>query len=333
MSWTTLVMLAVAAACGCAAIVPLVRRLAFRVGAVDVPDERRVHRDPTPRLGGLAVIFGFGAAVTIAVATGVLVSGGTGQPDLLALLAGGLIVLAVGVLDDVRSLRPGIKLAAEIAAASIVVYVGGCRIGGLSGPGEIVVGLGSLAAPFTVVWIVLVTNALNLVDGIDGLASGTGVIILGAIAVIALGFEMPLVATLAALGAGACAGFLVHNFHPATIFLGDSGSLSIGFGIGVLSTYARAKGTTGAITLATLLIVALPLGDAFWAMNRRYFRGLSPQSLRSHLAGFSRMFEPDRNHLHHRLLRAGLGQRAATYALYAIQVIACACAIYLLVRS
>jgi UDP-GlcNAc:undecaprenyl-phosphate GlcNAc-1-phosphate transferase len=178
-----------------------------------------------------------------------------------------------------------------------------------------------------------VTNALNLIDGIDGLATGTAVIALVTVAVIARGFGFTNVAALAAILAGACLGFLVFNFHPASIFLGDSGSLFIGFALGVLSSYARAKGTTGAITLATLLIVALPLGDTFTAVTRRYFNGLAPHSPRSHLAAFGRIFKPDSNHLHHRLLRAGLGQRAATYFLYGIQAIACAYAVYLLVRG
>src|SRR5262249_5713412 len=155
---------------------------------------------------------------------------------------------------------------------------------------------------------------------------------LGSVAIIAQGFDFPTIAVLAAVLAGACAGFLVHNFHPATIFLGDSGSLFIGFSIGVLSSYARAKGTTGAITFATLLIVALPLGDTLTAIGRRYLKGLAAHSLRSHIAGLGRIFQPDTNPLHDRLLRAGLGQRGATYALYIIQAIACAYAIYLLVR-
>jgi UDP-GlcNAc:undecaprenyl-phosphate/decaprenyl-phosphate GlcNAc-1-phosphate transferase len=239
--------------------------------------------------------------------------------------------MAVGAIDDVRRLGPYIKLAVEIAAAVLVVYLGDCRITGISGLSG-VLELGDLAAPFTVIWIVLLTNAVNLIDGIDGLAAGTSALALLSVAVIARGFDYTTVATLAAILAGSCAGFLVHNFHPASIFLGDSGSLFIGFSIGVLSSYARAKGTTGAIAFATLLIVALPLGDTVTAIGRRYLKGLTAHSLRSHVAGFSRIFQPDNNHLHHRLLRAGLGQRGATYALYLIQAIACAYAIYLLVR-
>jgi UDP-GlcNAc:undecaprenyl-phosphate GlcNAc-1-phosphate transferase len=127
-------------------------------------------------------------------------------------------------------------------------------------------------------------------------------------------------------------GFLAFNLHPASIFLGDAGSLFLGFSIAVLATYARAKESTGAITIGTLLIVALPVGDTLFAIRRRYFQGLAVASPRSHLAGLSRVFQPDRNHIHHRLLRVGFGQRAAAWALYGIQAIACAYAIYLLVK-
>ena len=330
MTWLVLAAWAGASAVACAALVPLARRLAFGWGAVDVPDERHQHRRTTARLGGLAVFAAFAVVVALLGLSGRL-AGGAGQPNLPLFLVAAALVVAVGAVDDVRRLRPQVKLAVEVVAALVVVYGGDCRITGISSPGGLL-DLGWLGGPFTVLWIVVVTNAVNLIDGIDGLAAGTSVLALASVAVIARGFDFATVAMLATVLAGACAGFLVHNFHPATIFLGDSGSLFIGFSIGVLSSYARAKGTTGAITFATLLLVALPLGDTVTAIGRRYFKGLAAHSLRSHLAGLSRIFEPDNNHLHHRLLRAGLGQRGATYALYVIQAIACAYAIYLLVR-
>jgi UDP-GlcNAc:undecaprenyl-phosphate GlcNAc-1-phosphate transferase len=255
------------------------------------------------------------------------------SPSLLPFVAGALVVVGVGLVDDVRRLRPHVKLLFEVAAAAIVVYVGDCRIVGVSAPVGDVLYLGWMAGPLTILWIVLVTNAINLIDGIDGLAAGSAAISFVTVAVIALGFGYGNVAALAGILAGACLGFLVFNSHPASIFLGDSGSLFLGFSLGVLSSYAGAKGTTGAITLATLLIVAFPIGDMLLAVQRRYFRGLAPRSFRSHFAGIGRIFEPDRNHLHHQLLRAGLNQRAAAYALYSIQVIACAYAVYLLVRG
>ena len=329
MSLVALLGLAAVAALACALLTPLVRRQAAAWRAVDLPDERRVHHTPTPRLGGLAVFVAFLCALGAAALAGVLPAGGH-RPDLLAFLAGAALVLVLGTVDDFHRLRPAVKLGVELVAAALVVYGGGARVTGLSGMGG-VVALGALSAPLTILWIVLVTNALNLVDGIDGLAAGAATISFAAVAVIAHGFGIDGVTVLAAILAGACAGFLVHNFHPATIFLGDSGSLFLGFALGVLSTHARAKGATGAITLATLLVVALPVGDVLLAVQRRYLAGLRPASPRSHLAGLRRIFEADRNHLHHRLLRAGLGQRAAVVALYAIQVAACAYAVYLVV--
>jgi UDP-GlcNAc:undecaprenyl-phosphate GlcNAc-1-phosphate transferase len=322
-------LLAASAALFCSLLVPLSRKLAVAMGAVDLPDERRVHRVPTPRLGGVAVFLAVMITLAGAVAVGAVSSS---RASLVPFIAGALLVLAVGLADDVRRLRPHVKLAVELVAAAVVVYAGDVRIQGVSGPGGGVLFLGWLAGPLTVVWIVLVTNAMNLIDGIDGLAAGSAAISFVTVGVIAMGFGYHAIAGLAGILAGACLGFLVFNSHPASIFLGDSGSLFLGFSLGVLSSQAGAKGTTGAITLATLLIVAFPIGDMLLAVQRRYMRGLSPGSVRSHVAGLGRIFQPDRNHLHHRLLRAGLGQRGAAFALYAIQVIACAYAVYLLVR-
>jgi UDP-GlcNAc:undecaprenyl-phosphate GlcNAc-1-phosphate transferase len=324
-------MLAGAAALASVALVPLVRRLAIACGAVDVPDERRILLRPTPRLGGAAIFLACVLVIGVAAGAGTL-SLRIAPPRVLAFLCGALLVAGIGAVDDFHRLRPHVKLAVELCAALIVVCAGSCRIAGISVPGG-VLALGPWAVPFTIVWIVLVTNALNLIDGIDGLAAGTAAIALLTVAVIARGFGFPLVAAFAATIVGACLGFLVFNLHPASIFLGDSGSLFLGFSIGVLSAYARAKESTGAITIGTLLIVALPLGDTLFAVPRRYFQGLAFHSLRSHVAGLTRVFQPDRNHIHHRLLRVGFGQRAAAWALYGIQALACGYALYLLVNK
>ena len=318
--------LATVAALVAALLVPLVRRAAVRWGAIDVPDERRVLVRPTPRLGGVAIFLGFLLVMAGGAATGHIALG-QAPPRVPAFLIGALL----GAVDDVRRLRPHVKLAVEIIAALVVVYGGGCRVASISVPGG-EVALGAIGAPATVVWIVFVTNALNLIDGIDGLAAGTAAIALFTVVVIARGFDYPTVAALAAILVGGCLGFLVFNLHPASIFLGDAGSLFLGFSIAVLATYARAKESTGAVTIGTLLIVALPVGDTLFAIRRRYFQGLTVRSPRSHLAGLTRVFQPDRNHIHHRLLRIGFGQRSTAWALYTIQALACAYAIYLLVK-
>lgn len=331
MDLRTLAVLAAAAALVSALLVPLVRWAAVRWGAVDVPDERRVLTRPTPRLGGLAIFVGFLLVLVGGAAAG-WISLGARPPVVPAFLGGALLVVMVGVADDLRRLPPHVKLAGEIVAALVVVYAGGCRVVGVSIPGGGALSLGVWGAPATVVWIVFVTNALNLIDGIDGLAAGTAAIAFVTVVVIARGFSYPTVAAFAAILVGGCVGFLVFNLHPASIFLGDTGSLFLGFALAVLATYARAKESTGAITIGTLLIVALPVGDTLLAIRRRYFRGLAVANPRSHLAALTRVFQADRNHIHHRLLRAGLGQRSAAWALYAIQALACAYAIYLLVK-
>src|SRR5262249_34151827 len=242
---TILILWAVTAAVASATLVPLARRAAFAVGAIDVPDERHQHRAATARLRGLAVFGAFTLVVIVLLATGRV----DGTSFSLPIFFGSaILVLGTGALDDVRRLRAHVKLLVEVGAALVVVYGGHIRITGISSPGG-VVDLGWLAGPFTVLWIVLVTHAITPLGSLDGLAAGTSILALGSVAIIAQGFDFTTVAVLAAVLAGACAGFLVHNFHPATIFLGDSGSLFIGFSIGVLSSYARAKGTTGAITI------------------------------------------------------------------------------------
>jgi UDP-GlcNAc:undecaprenyl-phosphate GlcNAc-1-phosphate transferase len=326
---TDLILLSTVSAATCAALVPFVRRAAVGLGAIDRPDARRVHDRPTPRMGGVAIFGAFVATLGLAAALGETIEGASrwNPRGALAFAMGATIVFAAGVLDDIRGLRPRTKLFLEFLAASLIAWLGGARVSGISAPGG-EVALGALAAPVTVLWIVTITNAVNLIDGIDGLATGLSAIALGTVLVLAFP-EHESVAILAAILVGACAGFLFYNFHPATIFLGDSGSLFLGFALGVLSTYGKAKSATGALTVATLLIVGLPLGDTLWAIARRYLRGLEPGSARSHREALGRIFEPDRNHIHHRLMRAGLGQRGATYALYAVEAAGCAVAIYL----
>lgn len=324
-----LYLLVVASGVASALLVPLVRRFALAHGVVDRPDGRRVNLESTPRLGGVALFLACGIVLGLAWLLGsnlgdavrVNPSGAAG------FVLGVSLVFATGVVDDVVGLRPRTKLLFQVVAASLVVAYGGCRMSALSLPGG-PVELGVLGAPLTVLWIVTLTNAVNLMDGLDGLAAGVAAIALGAIVVIASPAHGS-VAVVAAVLLGACIGFLAHNFQPASIFMGDSGSLFLGFSLGVLSTYASAKTATGAITLVPVLIVALPLADTFWTMARRYGRGLVPISARSHLAGIARIFVPDRQHIHHRLVRAGLDPRSAIHVLYGIQGAACAGAIYL----
>jgi UDP-GlcNAc:undecaprenyl-phosphate GlcNAc-1-phosphate transferase len=328
-SGPSLILLAAASALLCALLVPFVRRWAVAHGVVDLPDERRVHKTPCPRLGGVAVfatVSFFG--VLIALFHWKIQAAAEVNPGGIAGFAlGGLIVFATGVWDDVKSLRPAVKLAAETAAAALVVTSGACLATRLSIPWHGAIELGPLAVPLTIGWIVLVTNAVNLLDGMDGLASGVVAIALATI-VFLVGNEHPSVTLVATIVIGAAVGFLLHNAHPATIFLGDSGSLFLGFLLAVLSTYAKSKAATGMLTFVPVLVVGLPVSDALWAVLRRYARGLVPASARSHVAGVARIFVPDRNHVHHRLLRAGLSQHQAAAILYGLQAFACLLAVY-----
>jgi UDP-GlcNAc:undecaprenyl-phosphate GlcNAc-1-phosphate transferase len=326
MIWNYLILCLIAAAT-CAAIVPLVKRLAVSLGAVDQPGGRRSHSSPIPRMGGVAIFLAFMLTLGIAwFASGHIQAAHDVNPRGVWAFAGAAcLIFTVGIVDDVRALRARTKLLFQIAAAVIVVWLGGCRIGGLTVPGG-TLDMGGLGIPLTVFWIVLITNAVNLLDGLDGLAAGVVAIALTAVVAIT-DLQHASVAIVAVIVIGACIGFLVHNSHPATIFMGDSGSLFLGFSLAVLSTYANAKTATGAVTLP-FLIAALPLADTVWAIVRRYVRGLVPVSLRAHAVALKRIFVADRKHIHHRLIDAGLSQRQAVYVLYGIQAVICVAAIY-----
>jgi len=229
-------------------LTPLARGLARRLGITDTPDARRVHQHPTPRGGGIAVA----AAVAAALALSCGAPSGPG----LWVLAGGALLLAVGAVDDVVSLRVETKLAAQVVAAVLAV-AGGLRFELLGLPALLEAGL-------TVVWIVLITNAFNLTDGLDGLVAGVGVIALLAFGGIVLHAGNAALAIPALALAGALVGFLAYNFHPATIFLGDSGSLLIGYALAVLTlTHPGARTVR---PLVACLLVAVPATDTLLAI-------------------------------------------------------------------
>jgi UDP-GlcNAc:undecaprenyl-phosphate GlcNAc-1-phosphate transferase len=289
---------------------PLMRRIGFAIGAVDRPGHRKVHASDVSRLGGVAVWGAVSCAVVIAAATGVLddetfVRVRVTWP--LLATGAGLLVL-VGIVDDVRGLRARTKLLAQCVAASLVV-VAGCVIREATNPiTGTSVGLGVFAVPVTLLWVIGVTNALNLIDGLDGLAAGVGLIVSGTLCLIAFTSGRPDVAMLAGILAGALVGFLYFNFNPATIFLGDSGSLFLGYALAVLSLESAHKGATAVLVLAPILALGVPLMDTSLTVVRRL---LSSGSL----------MQPDRDHIHHRLIALGLSHRRAVLVLYA----ACLC--------
>jgi len=306
------ILLAALAATIALAMTPLVRRLALRVGAVDQPGMRRVHVAPRPRLGGLAVAAGVAGATLVgkvvggALTTSALEDGAR----MWGMGAGALLVLAVGVVDDIRGVSPATKLAAQIVAAGLAL-AGGYHVGGVTNPftGTYVV-FGGVGALLTIAWVVAVTNAFNLIDGLDGLAAGVALI--SAVPLLTIAWiegRLDVVPLWAAL-AGALAGFLVHNFAPASIFLGDSGSLLVGYLIALLAVQALEKSATLVVVLASVLALGLPIVDLALAVVRRMPTG-----------GLKGIVQGDRGHLHHRLLAPGTAShRRPVLVLYGVAV-------------
>jgi UDP-GlcNAc:undecaprenyl-phosphate GlcNAc-1-phosphate transferase len=306
---------------GCVLSTPLVTRIAGWAGAIDRPDQfRRVHKSATPRMGGLALAFGILISLGLVSAGGYL-EGWPGHADWRstqwAVLAAGLIVLVVGTVDDTRGMQPGLKLLGQ-AAAVLVLYAGGIRIDrvsmlGLSvelGEPSLVLGLlgrsmeiGLPGLLVTLLWFLGCMNIWNLIDGMDGLASGVGLLVSGTLMLIAIHQENWGAAILAAALAGGLAGFLLYNWHPACIFLGDSGSLLIGLLIGLIGVQYSLKKTSTVSLLFPLLAMGLPIADTAMAIFRRWLRNLP-------------LSAADRRHVHHLLISAGLGPRHAAVLLY-----------------
>jgi len=287
------------------ATTPIVYRLAYKIGAIDVPkDGRRMHKRPIPRLGGLAIIFGF--AVSICCFADF-------SRALVATLCGALIIVVMGVVDDCKSLSAKFKFLVQIVAALVVIIGGNIRITVLTNPNifsdnpYIVLPLWlSIAA--TVIWVVFITNAVNFIDGLDGLAAGVSAIMSVSLVFIALRIQEYSSAIIGLALMGACFGFLPFNFNPAKIFMGDTGSTFLGFMLATLSIQGVFK-SYAIITFAVpLLILGLPLFDALFAMIRRIAKGQSPMVA-------------DRGHLHHRLIDMGFSQKQTVFILYSISAV------------
>jgi UDP-GlcNAc:undecaprenyl-phosphate/decaprenyl-phosphate GlcNAc-1-phosphate transferase len=301
--------LLVATAAGLALVAtPLVRALAVRVGAIDELDPARVHERRVPRLGGLAlVVAALGAPMLVEVA-GFPVRATLGAHGwrLGWLLAGIAVIVGAGVVDDVRGLAPVPKLLLQVVAAALAL-AGGYGLQGVTNPftgSYVAFGVLGTAA-LTVLWIVLVTNALNLIDGLDGLASGVALIASVTLLIVALSEGRADAAIWWATLIGALGGFLCYNFNPASIFLGDTGSLLLGYLLSVLSIQSLQKGAAAVVILVPILALGVPIIDTLLALLRR--------SLRS---GLGSIFRADRGHVHDRLLESGMSHRGAVLALY-----------------
>lgn len=282
------------------AATPLARILAFKIGAVDIPkDERRIHKHPIPRLGGLAIFYGFIVSVLSFIQLDTSIRG---------IILGSLIIVILGVADDVKQLGPRIKLVVQIVAALVVVFHG-VRIDFLTNPNIFsnneLISLGMWSIPITVIWIVGVTNAVNLVDGLDGLATGICSIASISLLFISLLVGEHTIGLLTAAIAGSCLGFLPYNFNPAKIFMGDTGSTFLGFVLASVSVEGLFKGYAVISFAVPLLILGLPIFDTGYAILRRLFNGKP-------------IMQADRGHLHHRLIDAGFSQKQTVVILYIV---------------
>jgi len=292
-------------------LTPVVGRLAGKLGALDIPDTRKLHTQPVPRLGGLAVYFAFLAG---------LLAFGPGGREIWGLVVGASLIVVLGTLDDIYDLPAKVKLAGQVAAAAAVIPFG-LQVEFVTNPlNGGLIHLGWLGIPVTVFWLVAVTNALNLIDGLDGLATGTAVIAAATLAAVAWTEGQTAAVALALIVGAAALGFLRHNFYPAKIFLGDSGSMLLGFVLAATAVIGLTKSATALSLIIPILILGIPLFDTTFAVVRRCYRRRP-------------IFNPDRGHLHHRLLDAGLTHRRAVLVVYGVDAVLGASAILLTVLS
>ena len=281
-----------------AAVTPAAIKIAPKIGAMDIPkDERLMHKKPMPRFGGIAIYLGIMAALAVFALK---------DKGITSVMTGCTLIYMLGLIDDLKDLKPLVKLCGQIVCAT-VVYIMGVRIEFITnyfGPGNMA--FGDVACfIITVLWLIAITNAVNLIDGLDGLAAG-----IAAISALCIGYVAYIhgqyVPTLAMMAiAGAALGFLPYNFNPAKIFMGDSGSELLGFSIAAVSILGTVKSATIVVVIIPALVLGLPIFDTVMAIFRR-------------LAKHQSIGTADKDHLHHRIMKAGFGQKRAVMILYCI---------------
>jgi UDP-GlcNAc:undecaprenyl-phosphate GlcNAc-1-phosphate transferase len=285
-------------------LVPLVRKRAIAAGFYDAPGERKIHRYPIPRLGGVGIWLGFMLAFWLMVLFNWEYPHGSG---VVGILAGGSIIFALGLIDDLYNISPYVKLAGQFLAAVVAFYLG-VQVNTLDLPGSKVLVLHAFSFPVTVLWLMAISNAMNFIDGVDGLAGGVTTLSALTLAFVAVFTNQPVAALLAALLAGASMGFLVFNFYPAKIFMGDSGALFSGFTLAAIAVTGVLK-TKVVVMLLPILVFCVPLIDITYSTLRRLFQLKNP-------------FIADGDHLHHKLLKAGNSQIRTVAYFYTICVAA-----------
>lgn len=280
-------------------LTPGVKKLAIKVGAVDKPNARKVHTHVIPRLGGLAIYIGFMAAMLFCLPV---------RHELLGLLVGCTAIVALGIWDDICNIPAKVKLMGQIIAACIPIAFG-IQIEWLTNPfGTLIVLPEFIAVPVTIFWIIGFTNTVNLIDGLDGLAAGVSFIASISMFLLAYTMNQYLPAMIIVAMAGAALGFLQYNFNPAKIFMGDTGSMLLGYTMAVASVLGLVKTAATVALVVPLIALGLPILDTIFAIIRRKMSGVP-------------IFQPDKGHLHHRLLALGMSQKQAVLIMYFVSVI------------
>ncbi|MGN1402428.1 MAG: glycosyltransferase family 4 protein [Bacillus sp. (in: firmicutes)] len=276
-------------------ITPLVRKLALYIGATDKPNHRKIHVEAMPRLGGIAIFVSFLLGIAIL------------QPqdqDMKALLIGAFIIVIVGVVDDMVNLKASVKFLGQTAAA-LVVVLNGIQVDYINLPFGGGIELGLMSIPLTLLWIIGITNAINLIDGLDGLAAGVSTIALITISAMAFIKGDIAVLSIGIILIGSTLGFLKHNFYPAKIFMGDTGALFLGYMIAVMSLMGLFKNVTALSLIVPVIILGVPISDTFFAIIRR-------------LVNKQPLTAPDKSHLHHCMLNLGFTHKQTVWLIYAM---------------
>jgi len=314
-------------------ITPIIRLVAKKLSILDLPSESKIHKKPMPLLGGISIFIAFNLTIFLGILFNFEYLEKFYTSKLISIFIAQLIILGIGIYDDIKKTKPWIKFLFQIFAGSLLI-VFGFGINLITNPftGNSV-HLGFLSIPITILWVVGITNALNLVDGLDGLATGIAFIACIAIFGVSYIYQNIGIAIISLILAGSIFGFLRYNFPPAKIFLGDSGSLLLGFLLAFLSIKGFSKGPTLIVMLAPILVLGLPIMDTLLSMVRRFLKPLRLVDCPSEnskfrvlfLRGIS-MFEADKDHIHHRLLKLGFSQKKVVIILYGVCVILCALA-------
>lgn len=275
-------------------LTPIIRHWAIAKGFYDKPDARKVHKGNIPRLGGVAIFLGYLAALAYSLEF---------TEEKWGLLVGTIILVLVGLVDDIKGIGPKTKLLGQVLAAAALV-VNGVNIGWITNPwGNLIYLPEWFAIPMTIFWIVAFINIVNLIDGLDGLAGGICLIACVTILGVTVAMGQTETALITVSLAGAISAFLKYNFNPAKIFMGDTGSMLLGYTIGAISVIGVVKTATTVALLVPVIVLGVPIMDTSFAIVRRYMNGKP-------------IFKPDKGHLHHRLLANGLSQKQAVLLMY-----------------